>query len=54
MKEKDKERPRRTHVLAVKLTDEEKAVLDAVVRERCVNMSALVRKLLFESLQAGK
>ena len=40
------------HVLTVKLSDEEYALLKRVTEEHCVNLSKFVRRLLFEALQA--
>jgi len=42
----------RRHVLTVKLSDEEYALLKRVTEERCVNLSKFVRRVLFEALRA--
>ncbi len=42
---------RRDHVLAVKVTAAEKKKVMEYVKGQCVNMSALVRKLLFDRLK---
>jgi len=44
----------REHVFAIKMTAEEKEELARYAEERSVNLSALVRKLLFERLHGEK
>lgn len=41
---------RRDNVLAVKMTADEKKRVTEYAKVKCINMSALVRKLLFEKL----
>lgn len=41
----------RCHVLTVKISAEERTELIRFAEARCVNISALVRKLLFEQLR---
>lgn len=45
-----KESPR-IHVLAVKVTAEEKKKIDEFATKECVNISALIRQLLFDRLE---
>lgn len=46
MSEKDK----RDQVLVIRITTKEKAKLMKYAKDQCVNLSALVRKLLFKEL----
>ena len=45
-----KDKKNRDCILAVKVTAEEKKRIVEFAAKRCVNMSALVRKLLFDEL----
>lgn len=45
-----KDRKNRDCILAVKVTTEEKKKIVDFAAEKCINVSALVRKLLFEQL----
>jgi hypothetical protein len=48
---KQSKRPdKRDNVLAVKMTADEKRRVTEYAKAQCVNMSALVRKLLFDKL----
>lgn len=48
MKKKERSRPR---LLTVRLTTEEALELAAYAADRCLNISALARKLLFEEIR---
>ena len=50
MKRESKDQQSRDQVLAVKVTVDEKKKITEFAAERCVNVSALVRKLLFEQI----
>ena len=50
---KKERKQNRNSVLAVKVTSDEKLRITEYAREQCVNVSALVRKLLFERLGRG-
>lgn len=43
----------RNHLLAVKVTAEEKKKVTKFAAEQSVNVSALVRRLLFDQIQRG-
>jgi len=52
MKEpKTEQRQMRDCVLAIKVTADERLELARFAADRCINVSALVRKLLFEQLR---
>lgn len=50
---KDKKTPTRDNVLVVKVTAEEKKKITEFATKQCINVSALVRKLLFDKLEKG-
>ena len=50
---KNKKAQTRDNVLVVKVTAEEKKKITEFATKQCVNVSALVRKLLFDKLQKG-
>lgn len=50
-KEQKKDLGTRDHVLTIKITADERRELAQYAADRCVNVSALVRKLLFEQLR---
>lgn len=52
-KKKDKKPQPRDCVLVVKVTVDEKKEIAEFAARQCVNVSALVRKLLFEKLEKG-
>ena len=50
-KKKDKKPQPRDRVLVVKVTEGEKREITEYTKRQCVNVSALVRKLLFEKMR---
>ena len=50
MEKNSKDQDSRKCVLAVKVTAEEKEKVINFAAERCINVSALIRKLLFDKL----
>jgi len=51
MPKKESVKQRRNYVLAVRITAGERAELAKFARERCVNVSAWIRRLLFERVR---
>ncbi len=49
-----KDHTNRDCILAVKVTAEEKGQIVDFAAKRCINVSALVRKLLFEQLDSNE
>ena len=49
--EKNEDQQLRQQVLVVKVTTEEKKKITEFATQQCVNISALVRKLLFKELE---
>jgi len=54
MKKENKIKSNRDHVLSIKVTADEKNKITDFASERCINVSALVRKLLFEQMDKNK
>jgi len=50
-KSEDKEPQIRDRILAVKVTAVEKKEITEYAKRQCINISALIRKLLFEKLR---
>ena len=54
MKKQEDEKPRKDRVLAIRITRDEAATVARFAADRCLNVSALVRKLLFDEVRRGQ